>query len=47
MIKTNTCPHDEFTIRCDVCNGNQICIHGRLFILCMPCMEVKSYKENK
>lgn len=40
------CPHGEFLIKCRICNGGEICIHGRLFSLCAPCTEVRQYIKD-
>ena len=40
------CPHGEFLMRCMICNGGEICIHGRLSIVCPPCVEIKRYMKN-
>ena len=40
------CPHDDFLIRCRICNGNLLCVHGRIFELCSHCEEVKKYRKD-
>ena len=37
------CPHNKFLLVCGTCNGGEICIHGKLAILCLPCIEVRRY----
>lgn len=40
------CPHQHKLVLCDICNGGQICIHSRLRILCLYCLEIDKYKQS-
>ena len=41
------CPHGVKMVLCCKCNGGQICIHSRLRILCLGCLEIDKYRKNK
>lgn len=41
-----TCPHQNRIVACPVCNGGNVCIHGKLKITCGFCNELWSGKNK-
>ena len=42
-----TCPHGVWIVKCKICNGGPMCIHGDIKDICKTCDERKSNVYSK